>query len=148
MKFVRWLGAFGQSSESVAESASWELSQTERQVAAEPLWHGKSFISHAKIGIVIANPEATFARGWLYDSYTVTDNHGINLATSRRKDEFKNMDKFLKVFSKQDRDWGHAEAAFNCPTYNAVVVKKGASASAKSKAKRLALEFNLPMRML
>ena len=37
MKFVRWLGAFGESS-SLAEAASWERSQVERQVAVEPLW--------------------------------------------------------------------------------------------------------------
>lgn len=42
MKFVRWLGAFGSGSD-LNEAADWEQSQIERQVAAEPLWRGRSF---------------------------------------------------------------------------------------------------------
>lgn len=145
MKFVRWLGAFDKRSESISESASWELSQTERQVAAEPLWHGKSFLKNAKIGLVIAHPDVTFSRGWLSDSYTVTNEAGINMATRCRDMEFKNMDKFLKRHNSGNSPMGHAEAAFNCPLYSAVAVKKDASPWAKNKAKRLAEHLSLPI---
>lgn len=146
MKFVRWLGAFGKS-ESISEAATWELAQTERQVAAEPLHKGVSHLAHALIGLEIAHPEATFARGWLKDSYTVPNNNGINRATRNRLGEFKNMDKFLKFLNKNPL-WGHAEASFNCPIYSSVVVKRHCSERVILKAKKLAEELNLPLRTL
>ena len=146
MKFVRWLGAFGKQ-DSLVESASWELSQTDRQVAAEPLHHGVSHIHHALIGLEITHPEATFARGWLKDSYTVPDENGINKATRNRSGEFKNMDKFLKVFNANNCPH-HGEASFNCPLYASVVVKRHCSDKVILKAKKLAAELGLPLRRL
>ena len=152
MKFVRWLGAFG-SGNSLHEAAEWETRQVDRQVAAEPLWHGRSFISHAKIGLSIAHPEATFARGWLADAYTEIADNGVIRATRNRDVEFKNMDKFLKKWNQgrlgdKGVPFGHAEASFNAPTYDAVVVKHDATERGKRRAKRLAEALNLPLRVL
>lgn len=147
MKFVRWLGAFG-AGNSLTEAASWETKQVSRQVAAEPLIKGKSHISHAKIGLSVAHPEATFARGWLYDAYTVIDDKSGLLKATRQKDsEFKSMDRFLAALNKRG-GVGHAEAAFNAPLYDAVVVKGDASLRGKRRAQRLAALLKLPVKTL
>lgn len=171
MKFVRWLGAFGQGS-SLVESAVWEMSQTDRQVAAEPLIRGRSMIDHAKIGLAIANPEATFARGWLADAWTTIGEDGIirRLRTAhalselsplhptqraldghpapRKAQNFRNMDKFLAALNNSKGHTHHAEAAFNAPTYAAVVVKSTATAHGKRRAQRLADRLNLPVKII
>lgn len=146
-KFVRWLGAFGHGN-SLAECAAWETKQTARQVAAEPLIRGKSKIHHAKIGLVVAHPEATFARGWLYDAYTVEKINGVLMATRQRNNEFKSMDRFLAALSKQGGRMAHAEASFNAPLYSAVAVKKCASLRGKRRADRLAAMLDLPLVIL
>ena len=48
---VRWIGAFGKSS-SLSESLSWELSQNEREVAAEHINGNQGTIRHAKVGLL------------------------------------------------------------------------------------------------
>ena len=148
MKFVRWLGAFG-AGNSLHEAAAWETRQCERQVAAEPLVRGKSLLSHAKIGLGIAHPEATFARGWLEDAWTEPDKNGILKASRERRHEFKDMNRFLAALSKRSRNnKHHAEAAFNCPAYDCVVVKHDATPRGMRRAKRLAKTLNLPLRVL
>ena len=149
MKFVRWLGAFGRAS-SLDDSATWEQSQTDRQVAAEPLYRGKSLIQHAKIGLEIAHPEATFARGWLYDAYTVVHEPTGQIRATRNHTaggEFRNMDKFLSAHAKKRVSY-QGEAAFNAPLYCAVVVKKSASDRGKARAARLAAQMGLPLKTL
>lgn len=75
MKFVRWLGAFGSGSD-LNEAADWEQSQIERQVAAEPLWRGRSFLGHAKIGLVVDHQASRFHAGWLVDAWTEKQDDG------------------------------------------------------------------------
>jgi len=150
MKFVRWLGAFGSGS-SLTEAATWETKQVERQVAAEPLHRGKSYISHAKIGLAIANPESTFARGWLYDAWTVIDGDGILKAKRRgygKQRPYRDMNRFLSAYSRCVHTGHHAEAAFNAPLYDAVVVKLTASERGKRRAHRLAQQMGLPLQMI
>jgi len=147
MKFVRWLGAFG-TGNSLTEAATWEKTQVSRQVAAEPLIKGKSHLSHAKIGLSVAHPDATFARGWLNDAYTVIEEKtGLIKATRERNHEFKNMDRFLAALNKRG-GVGHAEAAFNTPVYDAVVVKGDASPRGKRRAQRLADFLKLPLKTI
>ena len=147
MKFVRWLGAFG-AGNSLQEAAEWETKQVSRQVAAEPLIKGKSYIHHAKMGLSVARPEATFARGWLNDAFTVIEEKsGLLKATRERDSEFKNMDRFLAALNKRGGE-GHAEATFNAPIYDAVVVKGNASPRGKRRAQRLADFLKLPLKTL
>lgn len=150
MKFVRWLGAFG-SGASLTEAAAWETKQCDRQVAAEPLYRGRSFIDHAKIGLAIANPESTFARGWTYDAWTRVDADGILKAHRMgygKTKPYKNMDRFLSAYSRCAHEGHHAEAAFNAPLYDAVVVKSTASERGKRRANRLAQQLGLPLKMI
>lgn len=147
MKFVRWLGAFRRKSPDIEVSGLWDLRQTDVQVSAEPLVRGKSYLHHAKIGLSVAHPEATFVRGWLRDAFTV-EKDGILVATRQRDNEFKNMDKFLKRLNKTRGRDTHAEATFNCPTYDAVVVKHDATEIGFARANRLAQSLKLPLRVL
>lgn len=147
MKFVRWLGAFG-AGNSLHEAAEWETKQVSRQVAAEPLIKGKSYIDHAKIGLSVAHPEATFARGWIYDAFTVIDEKSGMIRASRNRDnEYRNMDRFLAALNKRGGT-AHAEASFNAPLYDAVVVKGDASSRGKRRAQRLAESLKLPLKTL
>jgi hypothetical protein len=146
VKFVRWLGAFGVGS-SLTEAVSWELNQVERQVAVEPLWRGQSFIGHVTIGLAVDHSRSRFARGWLYDAYTVPHEDGSLRATRHRKAEFKNMDRFLAAWNKQ-RPFHHGEVAFDSPVYRAVVVKSTASDRGFRRAKRLASKLGLPLKIL
>jgi hypothetical protein len=150
MKFVRWLGAFGQGT-SLSDAATWELGQTERQVAAEPLWRGQSLIGHVKIGLVIDEDRSVFASGWLHDAWTVPDDqgilrHGVSHRGQRYK-RFKDMDRFLVAWKKRAPDH-HGEAAFDATIYKAVVVKSTASEHGVGRAKRLAAELRLPLLVL
>lgn len=148
-KFIRWLGAFGRG-DSLEQAVAWELSQTDRQVAAEPLIRGRSHITHVMVGLAIANPEATFARGWLFDAWTVKTSDGVILPTRNRRHEYRDVHRFLKALNRPQRaahPW-HAEASFNAPAYDALVVRHGASPELVSRCKEIAARFNLPLRIM
>jgi len=52
---IRWLGAF-RTQGTLFDALVWELTQTtKKHVAAEKLQRGKSYITHAKIGLLIKN---------------------------------------------------------------------------------------------
>lgn len=151
MKFVRWLGAFKKGT-SLSEAAGWELSQTERQVAVEPLWRGRSLITKSKIGLEIDHQASVFASGWLSDAWTEVHADGTlrsDRSSCGRRDmkRFRNQDRFLSAWSKM-RPTHHAEAVFAAPVYRAVVVKKNATAHGMGRARRLAAQLNLPLKVI
>lgn len=151
MKFVRWLGAFGSGS-SLTEAADWELSQTDRQVAVEPLHRGRSLINHAKIGLVVNHDASRFHAGWLADAYTVKRDDGtlrpIYKPRNRQGKKFKGMDRFLAAWSAIKNPSHHGEVIFDSPVYRAVVVKSTATTHGVSRAKRLADMLKLPLEVL
>ena len=152
MKFIRWLGAFGKSS-SLAEAASWERSQVERQVAVEPLWRGRSFILHAKIGLEVDWRQSRFVSGWLCDAWTETADDGTLRSNADKRGKlvrYRDRDRFLAIWSRQKLGgfYGHAEAAFEEAHYSSVVVKKSASARGKRRAQRLAEQLGLPLKVM
>ena len=156
MKFVRWLGAFGRGN-SLLEAGNWEVAQIDRQVAAEPLWRGKSLIGHATIGLEIDHDASIFRSGWLSDAWTVINEDGVLVsnppngwAKDSRKDlrRFKDMDRFLATWSRIRSPTHHAEAAFASPVYVAVVVKSRASDRGKQRAATLAAALNLPIKVI
>lgn len=151
MKFVRWLGAFGSGS-SLSEAAAWELSQTARQVAVEPLHRGRSLLGHAKIGLVIDHEASRFHAGWLKDAWTVPQDDGTLRAKYRPRDrqgrKFRNMDRFLAAWSAVKDPSMHGEVVFDAPTYRAVVVKSTATERGIRRARRLASRLNLPLEVL
>lgn len=147
--FVRWLGAFGKGT-SLTEAASWENSQLERQVAVEPLWHGRSFIHHAKIGLVIDERASIFASGWLQDAWTETHSDGTLRSNKNRRGKlarYRNMDRFLAKWAAT-KALSHAEAAFTAPVYKAVVVKHNATEHGMGRARRLANQLGLPLKVI
>jgi hypothetical protein len=137
MKVVRWLGAFRKAS-SLLESALWELTQTERQVAAEPLWRGRSLIHHARIGLVVDHQESLFRGGFISDAWTVTDDRGI-LRAKRDERRYRNFDRFLFVWNSQVPRH-HGEVLFDATVFSAVAYK------GVEPPRELAAALNLPVR--
>jgi hypothetical protein len=150
MKFVRWLGAFRKTTD-LSEAAVWELSQTARQIAAEPLHRGQSLV-HAQIGLEIAHAASRFHCGWLEDAWTEVQADGTlrakYLPRSRQGRKYRNMDRFLGAWNSVQNPRIHAEAVFDSPVYRAVVVKTTATERGLRRAKRLAATMNLPLKVL
>ena len=156
MKFVRWLGAFGKGS-SLLDAGKWEIAQTDRQVAVEPLWRGTSLVRHAMIGLEIDHNASIFRSGWLSDAWTAVNEDGVltssppnGWAKDSRKDlrRFKDMDRFLATWSRIRSPNHHAEAAFASPIYVSVVVKSCASDRGKQRAAKLAETLKLPLKVI
>jgi hypothetical protein len=150
MKFVRWLGAFGSGS-SLSEAAEWELSQTARQVAVEPLYRGRSLLRHCKIGLVVDHNASRFHAGWLVDAYTkqVGDTgilRPLYSPASRQGKKYRDVDRFLEAWSATRNQSGHGEVIFDSPIYSAVAVKSTATEHGKRRAERLAKRLNLPLK--
>lgn len=147
-KFIRWLGAFDKKS-SLMESAQWEVVQTERQIAAEPIVNGESLISHAQIGLVVDAEKSRFHAGWVTDAWT-ENKEGLLKAkykpSARQGKKFRNPDRLLAAitaYRKTQQDWFfHAEAVFDCPIYSAVVYKDD---SVKELAEKVGNYINLPV---
>ena len=150
IKFVRWLGAFRVSA-GLKDSALWEMSQTDRQVAAEPLHKGQSLIANSKIGLALAET-SRFHAGWLVDAWTEVQQDGTLRAKykpcNRQGKKFRDKDRFLAAWNAVKNPQLHAEAIFDAPSYSSVVVKRNATEIGKSRAQRLATSLNLPLRIL
>lgn len=162
MEAVRWLGAFRKEG-TLLESALWEIQQNHRQVAAEPLAMGRSAIKHALIGLRVAHPETTFSRGWLWDAWTVVWD-GPEAPTEgllrplypcheRAGKPLKDWHRYAKAMSNKvkgrladgkEHRW-HGEAVFNCPLYDAVVLKNGAPKRVRKMAEELAKQLKMPL---
>lgn len=150
MKFVRWLGAFGSGS-SLSEAAEWELSQIARQVAAEPLYRGRSLL-HSKIGLEVDHYASRFHCGWMTDAWTVRRDNGTLRAKYRPADrqgkKYRDVNRFLAAWAAVKNPTNHGEVVFDSPIYSAVVVKSTATLRGVSRARRIAARLNLPLRVL
>ncbi len=151
MKFVRWLGAFGTGA-SLTEAAEWELSQTDRQVAVEPLHRGRSLIDHVKIGLEVDHELSRFHAGWLRDAWTEVQANGLlkpkYLPRYRQGKKFRDLNRFLAAWSAVKNPTGWGEVIFDSPIYTAVVVKSTATERGVRRASRIAARLNLPLRVL
>lgn len=147
--FVRWLGAFGKGT-SLSDAAAWEHSQVERQVAAEPLWRGRSLIRHVRIGLEIDPRASIFASGWLQDAWTEPHADGTLRSNAQRRGKlarYRNIDRFMAKWAAT-KARAHAEAAFAAPVYVAVVVKNNATEHGMGRARRLCEQLNLPLKVI
>lgn len=147
VKFVRWLGAFRSNGFSLSESAQWELSQLDRQVASEPLVRGKSRIKHALIGLVVDHDASHFVCGWESDAWT-SEADGLVMTTKRRSvagKKYRCQNRFLAAMAKNGES-SHGEAVFDYPKYSAVAVKKSAPERVKKMAADLSMELGLPVK--
>jgi hypothetical protein len=148
MKFVRWLGAYGRGP-SLEGSAAWEISQTERQVSAEPLWRQRSLIPRAKIGLEVDEVSSTFCSGWTMDAWTESKDGVLESARGRRRrnPRHSDLDRFLAAWSSRPRTC-HGETTWDNVYYRAVVVKSTATERGRRKAERLATALKLPIKTI
>lgn len=150
IKFVRWLGAFGAGT-SLEEAAAWELSQLDRQVAVEPLWRGRSFLNHCKIGLAVDHQASVFVKAWTTDAYT--ELRGTTLRPrhpdgyNRQDRGFRSLNRFLGFWSSLRPNY-HGEAIFDAVHYTAVVVKRSATERGMSRANKLTELTGLPLVVL
>jgi len=81
---IRWLGAFRKNGQNLTDSLIWETIQTERPaVAAERLNHKKSYIRHARIGLLVRN-SALLRK---YKSDVWSEYRGKTLVRTRKEDK-------------------------------------------------------------
>jgi hypothetical protein len=121
---IRWLGAFRKQG-SLYSALVWEVTQTTRKhVAAERLQRGKSYIFHARVGLLIKNSAVVRRyRSDVWSEYTRTG--------------------ALKKTRKEGKNWsGHTEV-WARPVYIGVVLKdvRNISQSALQAVKRFTDEF-------
>ena len=145
MKFIRWMGAF-RKQDTLETSAAWEITQVDRQVAVEPLWHGKSRMRGAKVGLVVDHAASHFCKGWVEDAFSTEKEHGT-LYSTRKLQPIRKMDQFLRIWNSEVRA-RHGEAIFDHVAYSAVVIRKGVTARGRRRAQRLATDLNLPIKIL
>ena len=147
--FVRWLGAFGRCQD-VSASAEWELTQNAREVAAEPLFRGRSLIlaenSRVFVGIVADEKESEFKRGFFSDCWSKTASDGT-LAPKHKIRPIRDQDRFRRAWSKSVPTH-HGEAFFDHFTAKAVAVRKDASPQKINVARDLAKTLGLPLHLV
>ena len=140
--FVRWLGAYGPC-EDVVNSAVWETTQTAREVAAEPLYRGRSLllaeIEAVNVGLVLCQYESVFRAGFFRDCWSSADAHG-NLTNSRAK-AVRDMHRFCAAWAKM-RPARHGEVFFDRLSVKAVALRKGACAKT---ARKLSARLGVPI---
>jgi hypothetical protein len=145
VKYVRWLGAYGTLKK---DSATWETSQVERQVAAEYLVQGRSLVAkHTEtcIGLAVDEHRSVFVRGYEHDAYTIPTTDGRLVPSRKEHDapkEWGDRSRFEREIQGKRGTW-HTEVVFDCPQYVAVVVAAGSPVPARAKA--VARQLRLPI---
>ena len=121
---IRWLGAYGKST-NLAESLTWELTQTERsELAASPCHLGD--VAHCNVGLLVAR--RAVIRIYSGDAWTV-----------------KGEDGTLRKTRRPDRSAGHGEAIVR-PEYRGIVVRWDyLSSDARAIVARHARLYRLPI---
>lgn len=150
--FVRWMGAFVRCHD-LAKSAEWELSQTAREVAAEPLYRGRSLLLaednydlRIKVGLVIDEVQSHFRVGYFRDCYSGTDRKTGALLPKRSsplRKPIRDMDRFRKAWNGF-KPFHHGEVFFDLIVARAVAARKG-DKEAESAGRDLAKRLSLPL---
>ena len=128
----RWLGAF-KKKQSLYNSLVYEIEQREKvHVAAEMLQAGKSYINHAKVGLLVKN--SALVRRFNGDVYSV-----YKKTSSRTKT--------LKKTRSENSAYSFHRECFVRPEYIGVVLKfkKTISKTALQAIKNFSLEYNCPV---
>lgn len=125
--FVRWLGAYGRCDDALA-SATWELTQTRREVAAEPLLFGRSLLLAEQhqvfVGLVACETASEFRGGFFADCWSSHDKDG--LLRSQKSRPVRDLSRFRAAWNKS-RPRHHGEAFFDFFAARAVAVRAGAT---------------------
>lgn len=143
--FVRWLNAYCGTSYEVPSSAVWELTQTAREVATEPLFFGRSLLleeqGHVFVGLVCDEDKSIFRAGFLGDAYSVTERDGTLRATSGLK-PVRDLHRFKAGWQRKQPE-RHGEAFFDLFTARAVAVRSDAKPQQVAQSKELASKLGL-----
>lgn len=128
--YIRWMGAFITNG-SISDGISFEMTR-ESAVACEHLQKGKSYIQHARIGLLV-DPKAVYKRysGDVYSHYT---SNGC-LHTGRKPYEAGSKSRHWEAFAK--------------PVYTGIVIKNGSLETIKRAARKEILDaceqYHLPV---
>jgi hypothetical protein len=150
LKFVRWLNAYRRYS-TLEEAVGWELTQSERQIATEPLWRSCSMLHSSQIGLVIDHEKSIFVKAWFFDATTVSDENGILRKTKKGRD-FRNMNKFLSAWNRKnpgsERDGWHGEVVFDKPVFSGVALMVKTTRNVRKIAEEISVQTGLPVRFV
>jgi hypothetical protein len=144
--FVRWLGAFRECLSPVT-SALWEVSQEGAEVAAEPLFHGRSRLignNRAFVGLIACEETSVFRAGFLRDCYSQNTQDGRLYATDKTQKVFKDKNRFLSAWNKKSPQH-YGEVFFANFTAKAVAVDVNATARQLRIARDIAASLNLKL---
>ncbi len=143
--FVRWLGAFCHRAGDKAASAAWEVSQAAREVAAEPLYRGRSLLLWENeavfVGLVACEQSSIFRAGFFRDCRSRHDRDGLLTGKGR---PVRDLHRFKAAWNKSGKRH-HGEAFFDLFTARAVAVRAGSSAARLQIARDIARSLNLPI---
>lgn len=143
--FVRWLGAFGRCNDALA-SAGWELTQTSREVATEPLLFGRSLLlaeqDHVFVGLVACEETSIFRGGFFRDCYSGHDKDG--LLKSKKSRPVRDLHRFKAAWAKS-KPQHHGEAFFDLFAARAVALREKATPRQLRIARDMAEKFGLPI---
>jgi len=127
---IRWLGAFRKNRESrgLYSALCFEIKQIQRKhIAAEKLQHGRSFIQHAKVGLLVKN--SAVVKKYSGDVWSEYNSNGT-LRKTRRPDIA--ISNHTEVFCR--------------PEYLGVVLKSTKiSQTALQAVSRFAAEYSCPV---
>ena len=149
-QFVRWLGAYcsNERRKEIYQSAGWEVSQREREVAVEPLFRGRSLIlremKNVHVGLVPDMDKTQFGVGYLCDANTKVGADGVLTARRNTKGSIRDKDRFLALWSKANPKH-HGECVMDFFRASAVAVRANAPADALGMAQDLADSLGLPV---
>lgn len=149
-QFVRWLGAYcsHERKKEVSQSAHWETSQKEREVAVEPLFRGRSLVlreqRNVHVGLVPDMEKTNFCVGYFCDANTKIGHDGVLKARRNTKNSIRDMDRFLSAWNKRTPNH-HGEAVMDFFRASAVAVRANAPAEALQLAQDLADSLGLPL---
>lgn len=143
--FVRWLGAYGRCDDALA-SATWELTQTRREVAAEPLLFGRSLLlaeqQQVFVGLVACEETSQFRGGFFVDCHSSHDSSG--LLRSKKARPVRDLPRFKAKWQKS-HPRHHGEAFFDFFSARAVAVRAVATKRQMQIARDIARKFDLPI---
>lgn len=148
-QFVRWLGAYcsNERRKEISQSAHWEISQKEREVAVEPLFRGRSLIlremKNVHVGLVPDMNKTQFCVGYFNDANTKIGDDGV-LAARRNKESIRDKDRFMAAWGKANPKH-HGECVMDFFKASAVAVRANAPAEALNMAQDLADSLGLPL---
>lgn len=150
MIVVRWLGAFGHAS-SLEASIRHELTTLQgKQVAAEPLFDGRSRLSsNAEIGLLVDQSISRLIAAYGSDAWTKDTSGGrVKAHRTKQKKPGRSWDSLQEVGRSRPRGHykpDHGEVTIQGARYSALVARWPRKKLTIKLATELAAKFGLPL---